>query len=66
MRSATAGSATGRNSRLAATGRALPTTILDTQYGRVPRKIGQLSKAKIRFQSFFMLMTIQPSFFASS
>jgi len=24
------------------------------------------SKAKIRFQSFFMLMTIQPSFFASS
>ena len=24
------------------------------------------SKAKIRFQSFLMLMTIQPSFFASS
>src|SRR5260370_11307756 len=24
------------------------------------------SKAKMRFQSFFMLMTIQPSFFASS
>jgi hypothetical protein len=27
---------------------------------------GQFSKAKIRFQSFFLLMTIQPSFFASS
>ena len=26
----------------------------------------QFSKAKIRFQSFFMLMTTQPSFFASS
>jgi len=24
------------------------------------------SNAKIRFQSFFMLMTVQPSFFASS
>ena len=27
---------------------------------------GALSNAKMRFQSFFMLMTIQPSFFASS
>ena len=30
------------------------------------RKSVQFSKAKMRFQSFFMLMTIQPSFFASS
>jgi hypothetical protein len=29
-------------------------------------KSGQFSKAKMRFQSFFMLMTNQPSFFASS
>ena len=29
-------------------------------------KSGHFSKAKIRFQSFFMLMTNQPSFFASS
>ena len=27
---------------------------------------GFYSNAKMRFQSFFMLMTVQPSFFASS
>ena len=30
------------------------------------KKTGQSSKAKIRFQSFFMLMTIQPFSLASS
>ena len=32
----------------------------------VPRDQGALSNAKMRFQSFFMLMTVQPPFFASS
>jgi hypothetical protein len=30
------------------------------------RRIHLLSKGKITFQSFFMLMTVQPFFFASS
>ena len=32
----------------------------------VPSDQGALSNPKIRFQSFFMLITVQPSFFASS
>ena len=39
-------------------------------YAHCPASAGRLpaycSNAKMRFQSFFMLMTVQPCFFASS
>jgi uncharacterized BrkB/YihY/UPF0761 family membrane protein len=36
------------------------------EFNKAWRKVPDQSKAKMRFQSFFMLMTVQPFFFASS